>query len=72
MRVSIFMIFRLFGVVSTWSEKALADGKVTAAEGFELVTSLAEALGVRMEFDVSEYHTLLSESPLAGEKKKEV
>ena len=55
MRIPIFMIFQFFGIISAWAVKALDDGKVTAAEGLELVVSLAGILGVQPEFSVSDY-----------------
>lgn len=55
MRIPIFMIFQFFGVISSWASKALEDGKVTAAEGLELVVALAGILGVQPEFSVSDY-----------------
>jgi hypothetical protein len=54
-KIPIFMIFQFFGVISAWASKALADGKVTAAEGFELIVALAGILGVQLDFDVSDY-----------------
>ena len=55
MKIPIFMIFQFLGIISVWAAKALEDGKVTAAEGLELVEALAGALGVQVEFDVSDY-----------------
>jgi len=55
MKIPIFMIFRFFGVISTWAEKALEDGKITAVEGFGLVLALASILGVQTDFNVSDY-----------------
>jgi len=55
MKIPIFMIFQFFGIISAWAVKALEDGKVTAAEGLELVVSLASILGVEPEFDMSDY-----------------
>ncbi|MBA7666356.1 hypothetical protein ES703_74435 [subsurface metagenome] len=57
MKIPIFMIFTFIGVISRWAEKALADGKVTALEGLELVVALAGVLGVQTEFNVSDYIT---------------
>jgi len=57
MKIPIFMIFQFFGIISAWAVKALEDGKITAAEGLELVVSLASILGVRPEFNVSDYIT---------------
>jgi len=55
MRIPIFMIFQFFGIISAWAVKALEDGKVTAVEGLGLVVSLASILGVKPEFDISDY-----------------
>jgi len=55
MKVPIFMIFQFFGIISAWSVKALEDGKVTIQEGLELVLSLTAILGVKPEFDISDY-----------------
>ena len=55
MRIPIFMIFQFFGIISAWAARALEDGKITAAEGLELIVSLATVLGVRAEFDISDY-----------------
>jgi len=55
MKIPIFLIFQFFGIISAWASKALEDGKVTAAEGLELVVALAGVLGVEPEFSVSDY-----------------
>ncbi|MBA7610713.1 hypothetical protein ES703_17925 [subsurface metagenome] len=55
MKIPIFMIFQFFGIISAWAAKALEDGKITAAEGLELVVALAGVLGVQLDFDVSDY-----------------
>lgn len=55
MKIPIFMIFQFFGIISAWSVKALEDGKVTIQEGLELVLSLTAILGVKPEFDISDY-----------------
>ncbi|MBA7556516.1 hypothetical protein ES705_49228 [subsurface metagenome] len=60
MKIPFLMIFTFFGIISAWASKALEDGKITAAEGFELVVSLARVLGVTLEFDVSEFLALSS------------
>lgn len=61
MKIPIFMIFQFFGIISAWAVKALEDGKVTAAEGLELVVSLAGILGVQPEFDIAEYSPVPSD-----------
>lgn len=40
----------VMGIISTWSVHALADGKVTAAEGYDLLVQLGAALGLPLEF----------------------
>ena len=47
-----FKALRLFGVVSEWSAKALMDGKVTAAEGAELVIEICKLLGIPTEIEI--------------------
>ena len=54
MNLSIFKIFAIFGVVSTWANKAFADGKISVQEGIELVAELADVLGIPLEWDVPE------------------
>lgn len=52
MGIPIFKIFTIFGLVSTWAESALADGKVTLMEAVDLVTKLAAILGIRTELEI--------------------
>lgn len=54
MKLSIFMVFAIFGVVSTWAKKAFEDGKISVQEGIELVVELADVLGIPLEWDVPE------------------
>ena len=54
MDITVFKIFAIFGVVSMWAKKAFADGKISVAEGIELVVELAEVLGIPLEWDVPE------------------
>ncbi|MBA7605379.1 hypothetical protein ES703_12510 [subsurface metagenome] len=49
---SIFKIFQIFGIVSTWATKAFADGKVTLSEAVELALALCAILGVPTELDL--------------------
>ena len=49
---SILKIFTLFGIVSTWSEKALADGKITLTEAAELAEDLGPLLGVPVDVQI--------------------
>jgi hypothetical protein len=52
MNFSIFKIFQIFGVVSNWASKALADGKITLEEAVQLATLIAGILGVKIEIEV--------------------
>lgn len=52
MDIPIFKIFMIFGIVSSWAAKALADGKVTLVEAVELATQLAGALGITLAIEV--------------------
>lgn len=52
MDFSIFKIFQIFGIVSTWANKALADGKITLNEAVDLAMQIAAILGVTIEIDV--------------------
>lgn len=52
MDISLFKIFTIFGIVSTWAAKALADGKITITEAVELATLLAGILGVTLAVEV--------------------
>lgn len=70
MKIPFLMIFTFFGIISAWASKALEDGKITAAEGFELVTALAKVLGVTPEFDVSEFLSLSSPKAQSDDTKE--
>ena len=72
MKIPFLMIFSFFGIISAWASKALEDGKITAAEGFELVVSLSGVLGVTPEFDVSEFLALSSPKPEVEDVKDPV
>lgn len=52
MDISIFKIFMIFGIVSSWAAKALADGKITIIEAVELATKLAGVLGITLAIEV--------------------
>ena len=52
MNFSIFKIFQIFGIVSNWATKALADGKITLNEAVDLAMQIAEILGVTIEIEV--------------------
>jgi len=73
---SLFKIFALFGIISTWADKALADGKVTLVEAVDLVSRLCAVLGIAPELElpgsepteeeVKEETSLDSKSPFDG------
>ena len=44
--MNFWMIFIVFGAVSRWAEKALADGKITITEAAELGAQLGKLLGI--------------------------
>ena len=52
MKIGIFTIFSVFGIVSNWATKALEDGKVTLDEALDLVTQLCECIGVVPELAI--------------------
>ena len=54
MNFSIFKLFQIFGIVSSWAAKALSDGKITLEEAVQLAMQLADLLGVKIEFEVPE------------------
>jgi len=56
-----FKALAIMGIIAAWSEKALADGKVTAAEGFDLLQKLAVSLGIPMTFEVPELAAKIQE-----------
>ena len=51
--MSIWKVFTIFGIVSTWAAKALDDNVITLKEAAELATDLAPVLGVSVDLDVS-------------------
>ena len=54
MPISIFKIFVVFGIVSSWAAKALEDGKISIKEAADLATQLGAALGIPTELTVPE------------------
>ena len=50
-----FKAFQVMGIVSNWSVKAMADGKVTLQEAFDLVQELGHVLGFKVEIDLPEH-----------------
>jgi len=55
MPISIFKIFIIFGIVSRWADKALADGKITLMEVVDLAVDIAPILGVEAELNLDAF-----------------
>ena len=68
MKIPIFMIFKFVTIIGMWATKALEDGKITAAEGLELIAQLAEIIGVPLELTVPPEVTKTIED-IAGESE---
>lgn len=49
-----FKALAIMGIIAAWSDKALADGKITAEEAFELLVKLADSLGLPLSFSLPE------------------
>ena len=50
--MNFWMIFQVFGIVSNWSVKALADGKITIIEAGELGEQLGKLLGIPTDINI--------------------
>ena len=50
--MNFWMIFQVFGIVSNWSVKALADGKITIIEAGELAEQIGGLLGIPTDITV--------------------
>ena len=53
MGVPIFKIFSLFGLVSSWAEKALEDNKISIQETVILAEEASVILGVPLQVDLA-------------------
>jgi len=72
MPISIFKIFMVFGIVSTWAAKALEDGKISLVEAAELAALLGAALGIPTELAIPEPQALVEKVlPETEEKSAE-
>jgi hypothetical protein len=49
-----FRAMQVMSIVTTWSAAALADGRITAAEAFDLLQQLAGALGIPLSFKIGD------------------
>lgn len=52
MKMGLLTIITVLSAVSAWATKALADGKIDAAEAAELVTTICGALGVQAAIEL--------------------
>ena len=68
MNFSIFKIFQVFGIVSSWCDKALADGKVTLNEAADLAIRIAEILGVAIDIEVPTDADVMASDAAKAEK----
>jgi len=50
--MNFWMIFQVFGIVSAWATKALADGKITIIEAGELAEQIGALLGIPTDVSV--------------------
>ena len=50
--MSIFKVFRILGLLTTWMETALADGVIDRDEMVELVTTIMDIAGIKAEIKV--------------------
>jgi len=50
--MNFWMIFQVFGIVSAWATKALADGKITITEAAELGAQLGKLLGIPTDVSI--------------------
>ena len=68
MNFSIFKIVQVFGIVASWLDKALADGKVTLNEAADLAISIAEILGVAIDIEVPTDADVMASDAAKAEK----
>lgn len=59
----LFKALQIMGFVSSWSSKALEDGKVTLKEGIGLVEGVCKILDIPLELDVIKETKLDEEGP---------
>jgi len=52
MKISIWKVFTIFSIISSWSQATLTDGKITLDEALDLISQLAAALKLPLEYDV--------------------
>jgi len=66
----IFKALAIMGVIAAWSDKALADGQVTAEEAVELLISMAGTLGLPLAFSVPQIAEALTKKLPAPTQKE--
>ena len=47
-----WLALTVFGIVSSKFMQAARDGRITAAEGLDILQSIAQAMGVKLEFEI--------------------
>ena len=68
---SVFKIFQIFGIVSTWATKAFADGVVTLSEAVELAVALCAILGIPTKLDLPDTKPTMEVIPdTSGDSEK--
>jgi len=70
MPLSILKIFTIFGIVSTWAEKAFEDRIITLPEAVDLVERLARVLGIPTKLEIPGLPA--KPPPLVEEAKEEL
>lgn len=58
-----FKALQIMGTISSWSVKALEDGKVTLDEGTELVKDVCKILDIPLELNIDKETKLINEDP---------
>jgi len=66
----LFKALAIMGILAAWSDKALADGKVTAEEAFDLIVKLAGSLGLPIEFALPDLATQIATKATTGGEPK--
>ena len=61
--INFWMIFMVFGAVSKWAEKALADGRITITEAAELGLVLGGLLGIPTDVTIPGQAEAAEEEP---------
>ena len=65
-----FTGLRIIGEVSKWSEKALADGKVTIVEAIDLAERIGSVLGIKLELTIPGVAPIIPSEETEKEKEE--